>query len=157
MTKPGRRKLDKQTWPWTDHARDKFREKKRQYHAFLIEKTVGNWQRYQIAKKEAKKAIASERAAHYADLNKKHESRDDERYVYRLSKTRIHQAEDIEKSFGINDENGHLLTDPTQTMKRWSEYFGNISTVECTHPAIPCAPPVHVPVWKVTVNKTITA
>uniref|UniRef100_W6NET7 Craniofacial development protein n=1 Tax=Haemonchus contortus TaxID=6289 RepID=W6NET7_HAECO len=79
VAKPGRRKLDKQTWLWTDHVRDKVREKKKQYHAFLIEKTADNWQRYQIAKKEAKKAVASQKAAHYADLNKKLESRDGER------------------------------------------------------------------------------
>ncbi|XGW23903.1 hypothetical protein V3C99_005819, partial [Haemonchus contortus] len=138
ITRPGRRKLDKQTWLWTDHVRDKVREKKKQYHAFLIEKTADNWQRYQIAKKEAKKAVASQKAAHYADLNKKLESRD-------------------EKFFGINDENGRLLTDRRQVLKRWREYFANISTVEFAHPAIPCAPPVHGPVQRITVNETITA
>nr|CDJ81375.1 unnamed protein product [Haemonchus contortus] len=81
VTKPGRRKLDKQTWLWTDHVRDKVHEKKKQYHAFLIEKTADNWQRYQIAKKEAKKAVVFQKAAHYADLNKKLESRDGERVM----------------------------------------------------------------------------
>uniref|UniRef100_W6NG02 Uncharacterized protein n=1 Tax=Haemonchus contortus TaxID=6289 RepID=W6NG02_HAECO len=78
MTKPGRRKIDKQTWLWTDHVRDKVREKKKQYHAFLSEKTADNWQRYQIAKKEAKKVVASVKAAHFAELNEKLESRDGE-------------------------------------------------------------------------------
>nr|CDJ89585.1 endonuclease-reverse transcriptase HmRTE-e01 [Haemonchus contortus] len=123
VTKPGRRKLDKQTWLWTDNVRDKVREKKKQYHAFVMEKMADNWQRYQIAKKEAKKAVASEKAAHYADLNKKLESRDGER----------------------------------QVLKRWREYFANISTVEFAHPAIPGAPPVHGPVQKIAVNETITA
>ncbi|XGW15259.1 hypothetical protein V3C99_001051 [Haemonchus contortus] len=150
VTKPGRRKLDKQTWLWTDHVRDKVREKKKQYHAFLIEKMADNRQRYQIAKKEAKKAVVFEKAAHYADLNKKLESRDGERYVYRLAKTRNRQTEDIEKFFGINDENGRLLTDRRQVLKRWRGYFANISTVECAHPAIPCAPPVPGPVQKIT-------
>ncbi|VDO36614.1 unnamed protein product [Haemonchus placei] len=67
MTMPGRRKLDKQTWLWRNHVRDKVRGKKKQYNAFLIEKTV--WQRYQLAKKETKKAVASEKAAH-ADLER---------------------------------------------------------------------------------------
>ncbi|VDO23582.1 unnamed protein product [Haemonchus placei] len=90
MTKPGRRKLDKQTWLWTDHFRDKVREKKKQYHAFLIEKTADNWQRYQIAKEEAKKAVASDSAAHYAVLNKELESR-----VNRLAKTRKSKTQDM--------------------------------------------------------------
>uniref|UniRef100_A0A7I4Z3N8 Reverse transcriptase domain-containing protein n=1 Tax=Haemonchus contortus TaxID=6289 RepID=A0A7I4Z3N8_HAECO len=133
VTKPGRRKLDKQTWLLTDLVRDK------------------------IAKKEAKKAVVSQKAAHYADLNKKLEPRDGERYVYRLAKTRSRQTEDIEKFSGINDENGRLLTDRRQVLKRWREYFANISTVEFAHPAIPCAPPVHGPVQKITVSETITA
>ncbi|XGW23662.1 hypothetical protein V3C99_005687 [Haemonchus contortus] len=101
VTKPGRRKLDKQTWLWTDHVRDKVHEKKKQYHAFLIEKKADNWQRYQIAKKEAKKAVVSQKAARYADLIKKLESRDGQRYVYRLAKTRNRQTEDIKKFFGM--------------------------------------------------------
>ncbi|XGW34866.1 hypothetical protein V3C99_018705 [Haemonchus contortus] len=72
------------------------RKKKKQYHAFLIKKTADNWQRYQIAKKGAKKAVASEKAAHRADFNEKLESRDGERYVCRLAKTRNQQTEDIE-------------------------------------------------------------
>ncbi|XGW12141.1 hypothetical protein V3C99_013097, partial [Haemonchus contortus] len=133
MTKPARRKLDKQTWLWTNHVRDK------------------------VHSEEAKNAVASEKAAHYAQLNKKLESREGERYIYRLAKTRKRQTEDIGKFFGINDENGHLLTDRRQTLKRWREYFANISTIEFAHPAIPCAPPVHGPVQKITVNETITA
>ncbi|XGW12133.1 hypothetical protein V3C99_013091 [Haemonchus contortus] len=44
VTKPGRRKLDKQTWLWTDNVRDKVREKKKQYHAFVMKRrlTTGN-------------------------------------------------------------------------------------------------------------------
>uniref|UniRef100_A0A0N4WEJ4 Major sperm protein n=1 Tax=Haemonchus placei TaxID=6290 RepID=A0A0N4WEJ4_HAEPC len=94
-TKPGRRKLDKQTWQTrTDQIRDKVREKKEQYHAFLIEKTVDNWQRYQIVKKEAEKAVVFEKAAHFAEMNEKLESRDG---VYRLAKTRNRQTEDIHR------------------------------------------------------------
>uniref|UniRef100_A0A7I4XRC0 Reverse transcriptase domain-containing protein n=1 Tax=Haemonchus contortus TaxID=6289 RepID=A0A7I4XRC0_HAECO len=140
VTKPGRRMLDKQTWLWTDHVRDKVHEKKKQYHAFLIEKTADNWQCYQIAKKETKKAVVSQKAAHYADLNKK-----------------LEFGMVSEKFFDINDENGRLLTDRRQVLERWREYFANISTVEFAHPAIPCAPPVHGPVQKITVSETITA
>ncbi|XGW13258.1 hypothetical protein V3C99_013693 [Haemonchus contortus] len=39
ITKPGRLKLDKQTWLWTEHVRDEGGEKKKQHHACLIEKS----------------------------------------------------------------------------------------------------------------------
>nr|CDJ86573.1 endonuclease-reverse transcriptase HmRTE-e01 [Haemonchus contortus] len=154
MTKPGQRKLDKQTWLWTDHVRDKVREKRKQYHAFLIGKTVGNWHRYQIAKKEAKKAVASEKAAHYADLNRKLESRDGVRLPTR--KDPQPPGRGYGKGKGINDENGHLSKNRRRTLKRWREYFANISTIELANPAIPCAPPVHGPIQKISVNETIT-
>ncbi|VDO92030.1 unnamed protein product [Heligmosomoides polygyrus] len=43
MTKPGRRKIEKQTWLWTDDVKEKVKEKKRLYHAFLSDKTADNW------------------------------------------------------------------------------------------------------------------
>ncbi|EYB86394.1 hypothetical protein Y032_0279g1183 [Ancylostoma ceylanicum] len=41
-TKPGRRKVDKQAWAWTDEVRIRVREKKRLYHVFLDDKTDDN-------------------------------------------------------------------------------------------------------------------
>ncbi|VDP37750.1 unnamed protein product [Heligmosomoides polygyrus] len=49
-TKPGRRKLDKKTWQWTDDVKAK---------------------KYQKAKKAAKKAVAVTKAARYGDVYRK--------------------------------------------------------------------------------------
>ncbi|VDO96918.1 unnamed protein product [Heligmosomoides polygyrus] len=131
ITKPGRRKVDKQAWLWTDDVKAKVREKKTLYHVFLGEKTADNWRKYQEARKAAKKAVAVAKATHYGDVNEKLESRDGERYLYRLAKNRHRQTEDIEKFFGINDENGHLLMDRKKALKRWRDYFEEISTNVC--------------------------
>ncbi|EYC40246.1 hypothetical protein Y032_0623g777 [Ancylostoma ceylanicum] len=69
-TKPGRRKIDRQTWLWTDEVKIKVREKKRLYHVFLGDKTVDNWWQYLIAKKAAKKAVAATKSAHYDNISK---------------------------------------------------------------------------------------
>ncbi|VDO70466.1 unnamed protein product [Heligmosomoides polygyrus] len=42
IAKPGRRKVDKQAWLWTDDVKVKVREKKSLYHVFLGEKTADN-------------------------------------------------------------------------------------------------------------------
>uniref|UniRef100_A0A183G0B0 Reverse transcriptase domain-containing protein n=1 Tax=Heligmosomoides polygyrus TaxID=6339 RepID=A0A183G0B0_HELPZ len=76
ITKPGRRKVDKQAWLWTDDVKAKVREKKSLYHVFLGEKTADNWRKYQEAKKAAKKAVAVAKATHYGDVNDKLEPRD---------------------------------------------------------------------------------
>ncbi|VDO66764.1 unnamed protein product [Heligmosomoides polygyrus] len=93
ITKPGRRKVDKQAWLWTDDVKAKEREKNPLYHVFLGEETPWLFQK----------------ATHYGDVNEKLESRDGKRYLYQLSKFGHRQTEDIEKFFNINDENGHLL------------------------------------------------
>ncbi|VDO99713.1 unnamed protein product [Heligmosomoides polygyrus] len=116
--RPGRRKVDKQTWLWTDDVKAKIREKKSLYHVFLGDRTADNWEKYQKAKKAAKKAVAVAKATHYSDVNEKLASRDGERYFYRLAMARHRQTEDIEKFFGINDESGHLLTDRKKALKR---------------------------------------
>ncbi|VDO96955.1 unnamed protein product [Heligmosomoides polygyrus] len=54
-TKPGRRKVDRQTWLWTNEVKEKVREKKRLYHAFLDDKTADKWRLYQETKKAANK------------------------------------------------------------------------------------------------------
>ncbi|VDO97778.1 unnamed protein product [Heligmosomoides polygyrus] len=145
ITKPGRWKVDKQTWLWTDDVKAKVREKKSPYRVFLSDKTAENWQKYQKAKKDAKKAVAVAKATHYSDVNEKLAARDGERYLYRLAKTRHRQTEDIEKFFGINDGSGHLLTDRKNALKRWRDYFEEISTMEFLHPAIPSVDSVHGP------------
>ncbi|VDP13440.1 unnamed protein product [Heligmosomoides polygyrus] len=97
ITKPGRRKVDKQAWLWTNDLKAKVGEKKSLYHVFLGEKTADNWRKYQEAGKAAKKAVAVAKATHYGDLNEKLESRDGEQYLYRLAKNRHRQTEDIAK------------------------------------------------------------
>ncbi|VDO67587.1 unnamed protein product [Heligmosomoides polygyrus] len=75
-TKPGRRKVDKQTWLWTDDVKAKVREKKSLYHVFLGDRTADNRQKYQKAKKAAKKAVTVAKATHYGDVYRILESRD---------------------------------------------------------------------------------
>ncbi|VDP01914.1 unnamed protein product [Heligmosomoides polygyrus] len=76
---------------------------------------------YQESKKAGKKAVAVAKAVHCDDLSDKLETRDGERHLYRPAKARHHQAEDIEKLLGINDENGHLMTNRKRAMKRWHD------------------------------------
>ncbi|VDP11892.1 unnamed protein product [Heligmosomoides polygyrus] len=87
ITKPGRRKVDKQIWLWTNDVEAKVQEKKSLYHVFLGEEIVDNWRKYQEAKKAAKKADG--------DVNEKLAPRDGERYLHRLAKLRHLQTEDM--------------------------------------------------------------
>ncbi|VDP40948.1 unnamed protein product [Heligmosomoides polygyrus] len=118
-----------------------------------VRQDAENWRMYQETKKTAKKGIAAPKAAHYDDLSDKVETRDDERHLYRLAKARCRQAEDIEKFLDVNDHNDHLLTNRKRAMRRWHDYFEEISTVEFDHPSIPCVPPTRRPVQKITLEE----
>ena len=119
-TKPGRRRIDRLAWLWTDEVKVKVREKKRLYHVFLGNKTDGNWQNYLEAKKAAKRAVAATKAEHYDNVSKKLDEKDGgERLIYRLARSRQRQTEDVVKFYGVNDEHGHLLSDRRKATKRW--------------------------------------
>lgn len=60
------------------------------------------------AKKAPKKAAPVAKTAHYDDVNIELNTRD--AHLHRLTKAHHRQAEDLEKFFGINDENGQLVT-----------------------------------------------
>uniref|UniRef100_A0A7I4Z6T5 Uncharacterized protein n=1 Tax=Haemonchus contortus TaxID=6289 RepID=A0A7I4Z6T5_HAECO len=97
LTKPGRRKVDKQTWLRTNLVRDKVGEKEKTVPRVPFRKDSCYSDGSAIAKKEAKKPVVLAKAVHYADLDEKLESRDGERYVDRLEKPAIARPR-IEKS-----------------------------------------------------------
>ena len=136
-TKPSKRYINRDTWLWNDDVEMKVREKKRLYHKFLDDKTPGNWQIYKNANREAKKAVAVTRANHYKNLYDKLDTRDGERDLYRLAKSRDERTQDIEHFCCVNDKNGTLLTNRRAATDRWREYFEQISTEEFAHPPLP--------------------
>ncbi|VDP47120.1 unnamed protein product [Heligmosomoides polygyrus] len=104
-------------------------------------------EKYQKARKPARKAVAVAKSTHYGDFYGKLESR--ERYLYRVAKNRRCQTEQIEKFFGINDKDGHLLTDRKKALQRWRDYIEEISTMEVPHPAITLlVQSTSIPIWK---------
>ncbi|KAL6728322.1 hypothetical protein Aduo_010103 [Ancylostoma duodenale] len=91
-TKPGRRRIDRQAWLWTDEVKVK---------------------KYLEAKKAAKKAVAATKAEHYDNVSKELDEKDGgERLIYRLARSRQRQTEDVEKFYGVNDEHEEFSHPP---------------------------------------------
>ncbi|EYC40925.1 hypothetical protein Y032_0589g370 [Ancylostoma ceylanicum] len=156
--KPGRRKIDKQTWLWTDEVRIKVRAKKCLYHVFLDDKTDDNWRQYLVAKKAAKKVVAATEAAHYDNISKQLDAKNGgERLIYRLAESRQRQTEDVEKFYGVYDEHGYLIRERKKATKKWCDYFEKISTEEFSHPPIPQLPPTCGLIQPITVKETMAA
>ncbi|VDO62182.1 unnamed protein product [Heligmosomoides polygyrus] len=53
----------------------------------------------------------------------------------------------------LSDEEGHFLTGSKKALKRWRNYFEEISTVEFPYPVIPSAAPTLGPVQKITMGR----
>ncbi|EYC14715.1 hypothetical protein Y032_0039g116 [Ancylostoma ceylanicum] len=139
---------------WTEEVRTKVREKKRSYHLFLDNKTEDNWS-CREAKRSAKKVVAAAKAAHYDEVCKKLDSKDGERLIYRLAKSRKRQADDVENFYGVSDEQGVLLMDRKMAMQRWRDYFEKVSIEEFAHPPVPEVPPTFGPVEPITIEETL--
>uniref|UniRef100_A0A914W105 Endonuclease/exonuclease/phosphatase domain-containing protein n=1 Tax=Plectus sambesii TaxID=2011161 RepID=A0A914W105_9BILA len=105
-TKPGRRRIDRLTWLWTDEVQEKLRQKKKQYQQFLAAKTPENWKVYKEAWSAAKPAVTSARSAHFESLYQKLDTREGEKEIYRLARSRHQKTLDIEKFYGVDNENG---------------------------------------------------
>ncbi|VDL85450.1 unnamed protein product [Nippostrongylus brasiliensis] len=80
VTKPCQRMIDRKTWLWTEGVKEKVWAKKRLHNVFLCNKTAANWS----ARRAAKKAVAIAKAAHYDEVNRRLETRDE---VYRYDCT----------------------------------------------------------------------
>ncbi|EYC40844.1 hypothetical protein Y032_0594g424 [Ancylostoma ceylanicum] len=138
---------------WTNTVKEKVQAKKQCYHAFLADKSLANWQLYRMAKKEAKKAVAAAKASRFEDLYRKLDTREGERDLYKLARTRYRQTQDVVKFVGVNDEEGNLITDRKKVAERWKRYFENICNEEFPHPPIPHANPVYGAVMPISVSE----
>uniref|UniRef100_A0A914W067 Uncharacterized protein n=1 Tax=Plectus sambesii TaxID=2011161 RepID=A0A914W067_9BILA len=85
---------------------EKVRQKKKQYQQFLAAKTPENWKVYKEVWNAAKTAVASARNAHFESLFQKLDTREGEKEIYQLARSRHQKTLDIEKFYGVNDENG---------------------------------------------------
>ncbi|VDP38569.1 unnamed protein product [Heligmosomoides polygyrus] len=135
-TKPGRRKVVKQTWLWTDDVKANVREESL-YHVFLGDETSDNWRSAKKRRELTRRLWPLQKPL--------------------ITRNRHRQTEDIEKFFGINDENGRILINRKEALKRWRDYLEGISTEEFPHPAVSFVAPIHGSAHMVIVGETEAA
>ena len=97
--------------------------------------------------------ISSAKNAHYDKIISKIEGLGGEQFVYQLMKLRQRQALDVEKFHGVNDEQGHFLTNRRQVLDRWRGHYKQMSTKEFPHPKIPRLKRTQGPVQQITTEE----
>ncbi|GJW46904.1 retrovirus-related pol polyprotein LINE-1 [Tanacetum coccineum] len=80
-------------------------------------------ERYKLAKREAKIAVARAKDKAYEDLYKKLDSKEGANDIYKIAKARERRRRDLGNVRYIKDEGGRTIVREEDIRKRWGEYF----------------------------------
>ncbi|GJZ45160.1 hypothetical protein Tco_0592756 [Tanacetum coccineum] len=83
-------------------------------------------ERYKVAKKEAKIAVARAKDKAYEDLYKRLDSREGANDIYKIAKAGKRRRRDIGNVRFIKDEEGRTIVREDDIKKRWGEYFSTL-------------------------------
>ena len=84
------------------------------------------WERYRVAKREAKIAVARAKDKAYEDLYKKLDSKEGANDIFKIVKARERRRRDIGSMRYIKDEGGRTIVREEDIRKRWEEYFSSL-------------------------------
>ena len=157
VTKPGRKRIEKETWWWNEEVQAVIREKKRAYKEWHKSRTAEDQRKYSEAKRTAKACVRKAKRAYVEALYKKLDSREGEREIYRLAKRRMTASKDIEHYYEVKNEQGKRLRRPLEITERWRTYFEKMSNIENSHPAIMPEDAVEGPVPPITEEEVLRA
>nr|GEZ52785.1 hypothetical protein [Tanacetum cinerariifolium] len=80
-------------------------------------------ERYKVAKREAKIAVAKAKDKAYGDLYKKLDSKEGVNEIYKIAKAQERRIRDIGNVKYIKDEGGRTIVKEEDIRTRWGEYF----------------------------------
>nr|GEX00285.1 hypothetical protein [Tanacetum cinerariifolium] len=83
-------------------------------------------ERYKVANREAKIAVAKAKDKAYEDLYKKLDSKEGVNEIYKISKARERRRRDIGNVKYIKDERGCTIVKEEDIRTRWGEYFSSL-------------------------------
>ena len=84
-----------------------------------------SYERYKLAKKEAKKAVQNARAKVYKEVYEKLDTKGVEKDIYRIVRIRERKTRDLCTVRCVKDEDQKVLI-RDETKERWREYFDKL-------------------------------
>jgi hypothetical protein len=91
-----------------------------------LDRSVDNVKRYKVAKKTAKRAVSEVRGQMYDGLYQRLGTKEGEKDIYRMAKSRERKKRDIIQVKCIKDAIERLLTKNEDIKNRWREYFDKL-------------------------------
>jgi hypothetical protein len=123
-SKGGKRET-KETW-WNEKVQKTIKEKKECFRRMHLDRSVDNIQRYKVAKKTAKRAVSEVRGQMYDGLYQRLGTKEGEKDIYRMAKSRERKTRDIIQVKCIKDATERLLTKDEDIKNIWRKYFDKL-------------------------------
>jgi hypothetical protein len=125
VTKGGKRET-KETWWWNEKMQNAIKEKKECFRRMHLDMSVDDVEWYEVAKKTAKRAVSEARGQIYDGLYQRLGTKEGEKDIYRMAKSRERKTRDIVQVKCIKDATKRLLTKDEDIKNRWREYFDKL-------------------------------
>jgi hypothetical protein len=122
VTKGGKRET-KETWWWNEKVQNDIEEKKECFRRMHLDRSVDNVERYKVAKKTAKRAVSEGRGQMYDGLYQRLSTKEGEKDIYRMAKSRERKTRDIIQVKCIKDATERLLIKDEDIKNRRREYI----------------------------------
>ena len=126
----GKPKVYKESWWWNEEVHKKIKEKNKSFKELMActeeEDRTHKKERYKEAKRAAKKAVAEAKDQAFEALYQKLETKEGEKYIYKLAKARSRQKKDLGTVKFIKDEGGRVLLRQEDIKLRWHQYFSQL-------------------------------
>jgi hypothetical protein len=91
-----------------------------------LDRSADNVERYKVTKKTTKRAVSEARGQIYDGLYQRLGTKEGEKDIYRIAKSRERKMRNIIQVKYINDETERLLTKDEDIKNRWWEYFDKL-------------------------------
>jgi len=115
----------KESWWWNDSVQSKVWIKRDCFKDWSKCKNAETWDKYKIARKEAKKAVSEARTQAFEGLYQSLGTKEGEKSIYKLAKGRERKTRDLNQVKCIKDEEGRVLVQERDIKDRWKKYFHN--------------------------------
>ena len=126
----GNMKQGKETWWWNDDIQESIQTKKLAKRILDKDNSEDNKAAYKTAKNEAKMNIAIAKARAYNHLYADMDTTEGQKKVMRMAKEREKNSKDIYQSKVIKDEEGRVLVEDLEILKRWRKYYQKLINEE---------------------------
>jgi hypothetical protein len=125
VTKGGKHEA-KKTWWWNEKVQKAIKEKKECFRPMHLDRSADNVERYKVAKKTAKRVVSEARGWMYDGLYQRLGTKEGEKNIFRMAKSRERKMRDIIQVKCIKDETERLLTKDEDIKNRWRENFDKL-------------------------------